>query len=365
MWSWLNWLYDRSSKVYNIVISFYDRIIDAARNAYNWAISAKNKAISWAYENILKYYYKAKALAKSWVQDATNTAYYLYYKALAAGKDLFAGVGDLIKIALKRAEVFAKSLINPVIDLAWILYGRAVDAAKAIFAGVIGIAKALIIEANAALIAIIDGMVGVILAKLEVAGILDEEGQEQLRLFLTNPMDFFAAYLATILLTMLDYTLGYALGTEKAHLPPPPDFGNGGGGGKIPIGPGPLPGASPLAPPLSYLRQSGYSYTPSHRAADYGCTGDMAVFACHAGKVRVSGRSTVGYGNYVIIQNNEWWSLYAHLSTLGVAAGQTVTQRQPIGLCDTTGNSTGNHLHLELKHYGSFVNPYLVLGGGR
>jgi len=362
MWSWLSWLYDKSSIVYNLVISFYSRIINAARNAWFWAESAKNKAIAWAYDNIIKYYYKAISLAKVWLADAKDFARWLYYKSIAEAKALFAAVGDLIKIAIKRAEVFAQALVNGVTNLAYMLYTRAIDAAKAIFAGVLLIIAATVERASQASKALIDGSISVIDAKLKRSGIVDQEDEDQLRLFISNPMGFTSAYLVAMLLTALDYTLGYALGTVKASLPPPPEWDGGGGGGPLPPGPGPSPGASPLAPPLTALRRSGYRYGPSHRAADFGCTQNMAVYACHDGKVLVAGPSAVGYGNYVVIGNAEWWSLYAHLLSPGVATGQRVSARQPIGMCDTTGNSTGNHLHLELKHYGAFVSPYVVFG---
>lgn len=362
MWPWLSWLYDQSSKVYNLVASFYTRIINAARNAWTWAENAKNKAIAWAYDNIIIYYYKARNLAKGWVQDAKNLAYLLYYKTIAAAKDLFAGVGDLIKIALKRAEVFAQGLVNGAINLAWVLYWRAVEAAQAILAGVLGIIAATVDRAYQTLVVMINGVVDMIDAKLKAIGIVDPESEGQLRLFLTNPMGWFAAYLVSILLTALAYTTAYALGTVEATLPPPPEWSVNGAGGPYPPGPAPLPGASPLALPLSYLRRSGYPYSPSHRAADFGCTQDMKVYACHDGRVLVSGWSNVGYGYYVVIGNGEWWSLYAHLLPPIVTTGQNVSARQALGVCDTTGNSTGNHLHLELKHYGSFVSPYVVFG---
>lgn len=362
MWEWLGWLYRQASRVYNLVASFYTRIIDAARNAFSWARRAYYDAVSWATTTILTYYYKAKNLAKSWVEDAKDLVRYYYYKAIQAAKDLFAGIGDLIKIALKQAEVFARSIVNPVIDLAYVLFGRAVEAAKAIFAGVLGIVAALIERASQASLAIINGVVDTFDATLKRAGITDPESEGQLRLFLENPISFVGAYLVSILLTALDYTLGYALGTVEATLPPPPVWEGGGEGGVYPIAPAPTPGASPLTPPLSYLRRSGYRYSSSHRGADFGCTQDMAVYACHNGKVLVAGWSTVGYGYYVVISNGEWWSLYAHLLSPLVATGQFVAPGQPIGVCDTTGNSSGNHLHIELKHHGSFISPYVVFG---
>lgn len=57
-----------------------------------------------------------------------------------------------------------------------------------------------------------------------------------------------------------------------------------------------------------------------------------------------------GYGNSVEIKNNDGGSaLYGHLSVIEVAAGQTVTKGEEIGIMGTTGVSTGTHLHFELR----------------
>ena len=56
-----------------------------------------------------------------------------------------------------------------------------------------------------------------------------------------------------------------------------------------------------------------------------------------------------GWGNYVRIKHaNGWSTLYAHLSSLNVRVGQTVTAGQVVGMMGNTGRSDGKHLHLEL-----------------
>jgi len=66
-----------------------------------------------------------------------------------------------------------------------------------------------------------------------------------------------------------------------------------------------------------------------------------------------------GYGDYVIVAHaGRWATLYAHLlNTPLVHLGETLLQGQRVGLEGTTGNSTGPHLHFELRLDGAAVDP--------
>jgi murein DD-endopeptidase MepM/ murein hydrolase activator NlpD len=67
---------------------------------------------------------------------------------------------------------------------------------------------------------------------------------------------------------------------------------------------------------------------------------------------------TGGYGNYTCIQHSGSLSTcYAHQTSIGVSVGATVSQGQVIGQSGNTGNSTGPHLHFEVRVNGSPVDP--------
>ena len=69
-----------------------------------------------------------------------------------------------------------------------------------------------------------------------------------------------------------------------------------------------------------------------------------------------------GYGNYVVITHgNGYATLYAHLSAISVSANQAVLRGQTIGAEGSTGNSTGPHLHFEIRLNGAYQNPLTYL----
>jgi murein DD-endopeptidase MepM/ murein hydrolase activator NlpD len=89
------------------------------------------------------------------------------------------------------------------------------------------------------------------------------------------------------------------------------------------------------------------------------------VYAADDGVVALVGSSSNGYGNYVVIAHSGGLdTLYGHLSTALVNVGQPVIQGQPVGLEGSTGNSTGAHLHFELRINQRPVDPMLYLPPG-
>ncbi|MEU5217510.1 LysM peptidoglycan-binding domain-containing M23 family metallopeptidase [Streptomyces sp. NPDC020807] len=103
-----------------------------------------------------------------------------------------------------------------------------------------------------------------------------------------------------------------------------------------------------------------------HTGADFIASSGTTVRAVGAGTVVSAGWSGA-YGNEVVIQHADGnYSQYAHLSSLSVSAGQQVGGGQQIGLSGSTGNSTGPHLHFEIRtspSYGSDIDPLAYLRG--
>jgi hypothetical protein len=107
---------------------------------------------------------------------------------------------------------------------------------------------------------------------------------------------------------------------------------------------------------------SGNDYWSGHLAIDIAAAPGERIVAADSGVVMFAGWATGGYGYVVAIDHgNGYQTLYAHLSSVNVACGQSARQGQLIGLGGSTGNSTGPHLHFEVRYLGGFVNPWYVL----
>ena len=99
-----------------------------------------------------------------------------------------------------------------------------------------------------------------------------------------------------------------------------------------------------------------------HAGTDFAAPGGTPIYAAASGYVQVAGWSSGGYGNYVIIYHgkmsdgNTYSTLYGHMRSVATSAGKYVKQGELIGYVGSTGNSTGNHLHLEVWKGGSKAN---------
>lgn len=98
--------------------------------------------------------------------------------------------------------------------------------------------------------------------------------------------------------------------------------------------------------------------TSAHKGIDIGSPNGTPIYAAADGTVTYSGYNSGGYGNLVIISHgNGIETYYAHCSKLYVKKGQKVSAGDNIAAVGSTGRSTGNHLHFEIRQNGSQINP--------
>jgi murein DD-endopeptidase MepM/ murein hydrolase activator NlpD len=104
-----------------------------------------------------------------------------------------------------------------------------------------------------------------------------------------------------------------------------------------------------------------------HEGLDLAAPLGTAVYAAGDGIVTEIGEDSI-YGNYIVIKHsNDWASLYGHLQKVDVTLRSSVKSGMLIGRVGSTGQSTGPHLHFELRQNGKARDPdkYLFLPGGR
>ncbi|MCX5405470.1 M23 family metallopeptidase [Streptomyces sp. NBC_00335] len=115
--------------------------------------------------------------------------------------------------------------------------------------------------------------------------------------------------------------------------------------------------------------KGGTMWSHKHSGQDFAVPVGTPVDAVSAGTVVKAGPNGGGdgpaYGNAIVIKHaNNTYSQYAHLSKIQVKIGEKVSKGEQIALSGNTGNSSGPHLHFEIRttpNYGSAVNPVSFL----
>ena len=110
----------------------------------------------------------------------------------------------------------------------------------------------------------------------------------------------------------------------------------------------------PIADFLTRIRNA---MSVNHPRVDIPASTGTPIRACWSGTVRIAGWQG-GYGNAVVLDHGGGvGTLYGHQSSIAVSVGQTVEAGQVIGFVGSTGNSTGPHLHFEVRLNGEPVDP--------
>ena len=103
----------------------------------------------------------------------------------------------------------------------------------------------------------------------------------------------------------------------------------------------------------------------AHTGIDYACPAGTKILAGADGTVMAAGGGSTGFGLHVIIRHtDDLATLYAHLDSISVSVGQYVSQGDVIGLSGSSGDTTGPHLHFEVRtkwdDKTSYINPGLL-----
>lgn len=361
MFTLLSWLNDQAWKVYLFFGWLFDRIRDAALNAWEWARNAASDAFWWAWDWILYYYNEAKNRIGEALQSAWNSAVQLFEIARSLLNDVYVwAVGEFL-YWWGRAVDSAQLLV----DGAVAIFNWAISQATANLRGLMDLSRIILDAARERLRISIEGRISQFETEFETFRASfsadTREGIDNIVTIFQNPVGWIFALLLERFIEFASYQVATGLGTVKYDLPPAPIFGGsgggGGGGGTLP------PGAGIIGAPLSSLHISGHTFgNPSgHLGVDFGLQNGDPVYASHDGEITAAGWSSVGYGFQVVIQGDEYWSRYAHCEAVTVTIGQNVRTGQQIGMGNSTGNSTGPHLHLEIRRFGAPIDPLSVL----
>lgn len=117
--------------------------------------------------------------------------------------------------------------------------------------------------------------------------------------------------------------------------------------------------------PVPGYRDCSRWYGGSHKGVDICAAAGTPIYASAGGTVTKAGYNKAGagtgYGYSIIISHGSGYTtVYAHCLSLAVHSGQTVKQGQLIGYVGSTGRSSGNHCHFEIRRNGSYIAPQNV-----
>lgn len=138
---------------------------------------------------------------------------------------------------------------------------------------------------------------------------------------------------------------------EKPDSPAAASLVDAASSGEAPRGDPGVPSGRPVGGVLTQR------YHAHHYGLDFGIPVGTAVKSTMDGKVVYAGWNNQGYGNLVIVENGPYRTYYAHLSEIPVRMGDRVSRGDVIGLSGNTGNSTGPHLHYEIRYEMKPIDP--------
>lgn len=144
-----------------------------------------------------------------------------------------------------------------------------------------------------------------------------------------------------------------------------------GGGGGSTGGNGTVLIENPTVSPIAFIRPAPGPIsgtfnedrgTHRHSGVDFAAPRGTPIKASASGTVIFAGFNSGGYGNLVVVQHTDGYTTwYAHMSKVTTSVDARVAAGQQLGLVGSTGNSTGPHLHFEIRHFDTPLNPLPLL----
>jgi murein DD-endopeptidase MepM/ murein hydrolase activator NlpD len=361
VWAFLAWLFQQIDKVLLWFGNGFWSLYTAAASAYNWAKDFAQNAYNQAviYVIIAENYLQTVISAAK--QYAVNFATDLYHEAINFANWVYDHARTLIQQAQDYAVSVATGLYNAAVKLinnglaaleTWAkdFIKAAVKVVQDLFSPLLALAPVV-----KSVLQLVDPKIIPQLLSLAQAF------YSQIVLFFSDPLGFIFGVMWGNFVQFLCFALGYGLGSVDAQLPPIPVWGKKAAGGPVDTNPIPPIAGGSLVRPVTPLYISGYIFGPGHYGDDFGIVDGQEIHAAHAGTVVYAGWDSSGYGNRIDIDSVPYWTRYGHNKQILVSVGQQVKAGQVISDGNSTGNSSGPHLHFELKINGAYVDPLLYL----
>lgn len=367
------WFFDILDKIYTVFVWYWSNVLGLIERGWGYIYDTIRSWASWAYERAQSIYYELSSTLSYWVGWLSDWINYVYNWAYGQIQSAF----NYVTNAVSAVRSWVETQVNSLIDIAYSLFGQAVALTMSLYNGLSGWANAQLTSLRAWIDAQVDAifvMIGQTIATLmgliNAVQVLSKNYVDGLigvwvgaaTYWFSNPAAAVWALIEAFVYPWAEWYLATLIWDGVSPYPERPTLWGGSGGPYGPIPPGPGPGSGVLIWPCDVHTVSGYRFGPGHLGVDIGAPQGAAIWSVRDGVVTVAGWSGVGYGYHVRIDHpGGWSSLYGHLLTVLVGSGQAVTQGQTIGLCNSTGNSTGPHLHLEIRLNGTPVDPLTVL----
>jgi murein DD-endopeptidase MepM/ murein hydrolase activator NlpD len=220
----------------------------------------------------------------------------------------------------------------------------------------------------------VDGVLHTVLVEQTIASVAEQYGIDPYAIIDSDFNDLFGATPETLLSSNTSVVVPGGSGEQIVWSPQvirvAASGGSGSsGGGQISFSPGD-PGSCGLVDNPggagNWVRPlNGYTwirgYASWHPAADLAVSEGTPVYAASSGRVIFAGWNTFGYGYAVVIAHGPFTTIYAHLSAISVGCGQDVSAGQQIAASGNTGNSSGPHLHFEMRYNDVPQDPTLTV----